>query len=134
MKKYFFISNDKRSECLKNMLVEDKIVKHFEDADFIVSAIPFSKDGITVSESEYKIDDLIKKLRGKKLITGAIKEEVKKKFIQNNIDFLDVAIDEIFPILNAIPTAEGIIADIISNTDITLNGSNILILRLRKNR
>lgn len=98
--------------------------------DCIISAIPFSKDGIYInapfSDKEIRVDDTLKILANKKLIAGAIKQEVKEK--ASNVDIIDLMNDERFTMLNVIPTVEGAIQIAMENTDITINDSRCLVL------
>ncbi len=98
--------------------------------DNIISAIPFSKDGIYInspfSNKQIKIEEVLKILTNKKLIAGVVKEEIKEK--AKEIDLIDIMEDERFTILNVIPTVEGAIQVAMENTDFTIRDSRCLIL------
>ena len=102
----------------------------FDEANIIVSPIPFSKDGIKISNEELKCEDLIKSLKNtdKILISGAISKEYKMKLNENKIRYYDLMERDSMAIYNAIPTAEGAIAVAIGNTDFTVHDASILIL------
>lgn len=126
--KVYVIGEDERSNNLRKIYKED-IVK-MEDAQIVYCPIPFSRDGITLTSSQMKIDELINiiKNKGVKIVSSNIKEDVNNKLIQNNIDVIDLSKYEEFTIKNAIATSEGAIKKAIEMTDITLNGSSILIM------
>jgi dipicolinate synthase subunit A len=62
------------------------------------------------------------------LIAGSISQEITEMIEDNNIKIIDVMKNEELVILNTIATAEGAIESAISNTDIILHKSNVLIL------
>lgn len=126
--KIHIIGEDSRTVNLRK-IYENDIVK-IENADIIFCPIPFSKDGKIVNNSNITIDELINNIKNtnKRLITGAIKEDVINKLKENNIDVIDIMEYEEFAIKNAVATSEGAIKKAIEMTDITLNKSNILIL------
>lgn len=120
------IGKDERSNYLRKIYAE-KIVK-FEDADYIFCPIPFTRDGIKINGEELKIDELIYKIKGRVLVSGAINEDVRKKLQKNNIKFIDLMNFEEFSLMNAIATSEGAIKKAIEMTDFTLNNSNIMVM------
>lgn len=126
--KVYIIGEDERSNNLRK-IYKNNIVK-IEEAQVIFCPIPFSRDGITLTSSQTKIDDLIDiiKNRGVKIVSSNIKEDVNNKLIQNNIDVIDLSKYEEFTIKNAIATSEGAIKKAIEMTDITLNDSTILVM------
>lgn len=126
--KIHIIGEDSRTVNLRKIYQND-IVK-LEDANIVFCPIPFSKDGKTINNSNITIDELIEKIKNtnKKLVTGAIKEDVINKLNENNIDVIDIMEYEDFAIKNAVATSEGAIKKAIEMTDITLNKANILIL------
>ena len=74
------------------------------------------------------IADLIKYCEGKKLIAGAITNEVYILAEKNNVEVIDLMQNEELTVLNTIATAEGAIEIAVKNTEKTIQGSNILIL------
>lgn len=122
------IGEDKRSVNLREILKNDKV--SMDEADCIISPIPFSKDGEYINGERIKIDDLIGMISksNKILISGAIDEESCRKMIEKNICFYDLMNYEEFSIMNAIATSEGAIKKAIEMTDFTINNSNIMIL------
>ena len=102
-------------------------------SDIIVSAIPFSKDDVYVnakfSKNEILLDEITKFLENKTFIAGSISKRFYKLIeSKNNVKIFDLMNSEEMAILNSISTAEGAIKIAIEETDITIHGSNILIL------
>ncbi len=103
-----------------------------EVCDNIISAIPFSKDGEYInspfSNEKLNMDETLKILTGKNLITGAINKEVKEKANLNRVNIRDLMDNERLTILNTIPTVEGAIQVAMENTEVTIHDSNCLVL------
>lgn len=118
-----------------------------EKSKNIITAIPISKDNkyinspysstkIPIRDVIYNNDEKTKKI----IITGNINEEVlntnrynidsNAKVIDkiNKNEIIDVLKKEEFAVLNAISTAEGAIETIINNTNMTIQGSKILVI------
>lgn len=110
----------------------DSIEKIGNKCRYIISSIPFSKEGRTVnceySENEIYIEDFLCKIKNKTLIAGAINTETKTICTNNNIEIIDLLDIEELTVLNVIPTVEGAIKVAIDETEYTLNNSKILIL------
>lgn len=125
--KYCILGEDKRSVNLRK-IYENQV--KIENAQVIICPIPFSKDDVNINNENLTINELINiaKEDGKIIVSGAIKENIRKKFEENNIKYYDIMEYEEFSILNAIATSEGAIKKAIEMTDFTLNNSNILIL------
>ena len=73
------LGEDKRSLNLRNIL--NSCSTNIDEADCIVTPIPFTKDGVYISGERLKIVDLIDMLSksNKILISGSINEESRKK-------------------------------------------------------
>jgi dipicolinate synthase subunit A len=104
-----------------------------ENSDIIICPIPFSKDVHKInskySSVDIEIEELFKKLEPeKKLILGAINNYSKELAKKYGIVYIDYHNDEGYQILNTIPTAEGALSIIISETRKTLFGSKVLVL------
>ena len=129
MIKMFFIGKDKRTMYLKELYEKESLVtEDLESANYVILPIPITKDGIHITGEDIIIDDIIKNFKNKKIISGGISSDIKRKFQINNIDYVDLmSLDEI-AILNAIPTAEGAIARSMEETQKTIHGSNVLVL------
>ena len=124
-----------KSEELKgknNINFFDSVKQTIKSTDIVIGPIPFSKDGIMIntpfSDVEITIKSLVEALEGKTFIVGSITDEIKRLFESNNIKVIDVMKNEELVILNTIATAEGAIKEAISNTDIILHKSNVLVL------
>jgi len=127
MKKYCVIGQDDRSVNLRKMYInEGKTLVDYKEADYIIAPIPFSRDGIKITGEIISCDELINSLHGKVLFTGAISNNIKDKLSEvKYYDLMDL--DEV-AVMNAIPTAEGAIYEAIKNSNITLSGSNVLVM------
>lgn len=127
MDKYCIIGRDDRSINLRKLYVDEgKKVVDYLSADYVISPIPFSRDGIKITGEILECDEVIKVLENKILFTGALSCEMKEKL--KGIKYYDLMeLDEV-AVLNAIPTAEGAIYEAIKNSDITLSGSNVLVM------
>lgn len=131
MRKFCILGTDLRSENLRKILKEDNCkIADLEHSNVIITAIPFTKDGVKVNGEILTCDELIETLKdtNKILISGAFPKDIKAKLIKNNIENYDLMENDSMAIKNAIPTAEGAISTAILNTDFTLHGSNVLIL------
>lgn len=127
MKKYCIIGEDERSTYIRKMYIEEgKEITDYIKADYIIAPIPFSRDGIRITGEVITCDELISSIENKILFTGAVSNSLKEKM--TNVKYYDLMeLDEV-AILNAIPTAEGAIFEAIKNSNITLNGSNVLVM------
>lgn len=122
---------------IKNAHECNSINELIESADVVIGPVPFSSNGKTInstfSNEEISIKDLTDALKNKIFIAGAIKEEVYKLLENKNVEVIDLLKREELSVLNSISTAEGAIQIAIQETEITLTGSNILIMGFRKN-
>ena len=129
------IFEDKRSKYLKEMYDKENLIT--EDiclANYIITAMPFTKDNKYVNSTNFLISDLIAILKERNitLITGALKLNMIDELTINKINYYDILKEESTAIKNAIPTAEGAIYRAIENSDITLNNSNVLVMGFGK--
>lgn len=103
-----------------------------DKSKIVLGPIPLSKDGENINapfcQENIKIREIIEKLNdsGKTFIAGAIKDNVYE--MSKNIKMIDLMEQEDLTILNTIATAEGTIQVAIENTEINIQGSEILIL------
>ena len=133
--KQVYLYGLEKTEELKNKdntFFCDNLEETIKDIQIIISSIPFSRDGINIntpfSDNTITINSLIQNLEGKTLIAGNVSQEITNLFEDNNVKLIDVMKNEELVILNTIATAEGAIKEAISNTDIILHKSNVLIL------
>ena len=125
-------------EKAENLQKDEKVVfcrsleELMNNTDVLIAPIPFSKNNIDLhmpfSDSRITIEEIIDKMKAKKIISGSIKQEIVKKAEDNHIGIIDIMKNESLAILNTIATAEGTIELIISNTDKILQGQKILVL------
>ena len=119
------------AECV-NVKQHDTIETFVESVDIVISGVPLSRDEKTVfaplSKKIIAIDELLRKLKNKTFIAGAIKENVYDIAKGNNIEIIDMLEKEELTILNCIPTAEGALQVAMEESEITLHRSNVLVL------
>ena len=106
------------------------IEKCVENCEFIISAIPFSKDyeniNMPYSKLKISIEECMNKIKGKKLIAGSINETIQNKY--KEVKIYDLLRDEELTIANANTTAEGAIQIAMEETLTTIYNSKVLIL------
>ena len=98
--------------------------------DVIIFPVDGIKDDCTVTsyfnESDLFLNEMDLNIKERTLVFSGVKTSKLDSIFGNNyiklMDFDDVSIK------NSIPTAEGVIANIIENTDYTINDSNIVVL------
>jgi len=115
---------------VKNYLSMDEAL---ENSDVIVCPVPFSKEMHKINTKyasiDIEVEDFFKRLgKGKILLLGAINNYSKELADKYGIAYTDYYNDEGYQILNTIPTAEGALSIIISETKDTLFGSKVLVL------
>lgn len=126
---FFVVGEDKRSKYLREMYEkEGKIVDSVDKADYVISAIPFTKDKIHITSTDVKIEDFLKNIKNKTLFSSGVSQEFLQKFEENNIKYIDVMASDYIAYLNAIPTAEGAIYKAMEYTDFVLHNANVLVL------
>ena len=118
---------------IQNNVIQCNSIKELvQSSDIIIGPVPFCSNGRTInatfSNEEILLIDFTKELNGKKFIAGAIKENVYELLKDKNVEIIDILKREELSVLNSISTAEGAIQIAMENTEITLSGSNILIL------
>ena len=120
------------TEKSDNIMVCDSIKQLVESADIIIGPVPFSSNNKTInatfSNEEILLTDFTKDLNGKTFIAGAIRDNVYELLKEQDVEIIYILKREELSVLNSISTAEGAIQIAMEQTDITLCGSNILIL------
>lgn len=116
----------------KNILQCEFIDEIYKNCNYIISGIPFSKNGEQVnapySNKTIKIKEVLEKLNNKTLIAGAIGGNIRQIATKNNVKVIDLMEDESFTVLNVIPTVEGAIQVAMENTGFTIHNSKCLVL------
>lgn len=119
-----------------------KSLNEIDKNDIIISAFPMSIDGENIyapfakDDKIIKLDELEKILRDENhiLFAGKIPDKIKKQNenkkeqTENQTGIYDFYDDEKITILSTISTAEGAIAKAIEETEISLDGANVLVL------
>lgn len=118
---------DCRAENISSL--EDAVAK----CDVIIGPIPFSKElnkvNASYAEEPIEIDAFFGKVTPEKqLFFGAMNKNARELAEKSSIKYMDYHQDESYQILNTIPTVEGAVALMVSETDRTVFGSNVLIL------
>ncbi len=148
------LGGDERSVKLANLLQEDgnhidlfgfdnlkvdglKISENLdlaiEKSNIVIGPLPCSKDNILLNtplySKEIKIEEIFNKMNSDQVfIGGKISNEISNIAKHYNIDTVDFLKREEMAVLNAIPTAEGAIQVAMEKMEITIHGSNIMIL------
>ena len=82
----------------QNIIQCKNVEQAINEAEIIITAIPFSKDNKNIntplSEKNLKIEEILNKIKGKKVFTGNISKEIKEKFDKENIEFFDIIKNE----------------------------------------
>ena len=129
MSSFYIIEGDKRNINIKKMYEDEgKALENFLYANYIIAPTPFSKDGVNVTGTDIKCEEILQWCENKILFSGAIPKAVKEQLDKENIKYYDLMEYDELAILNAIPTAEGAIKIAMEKTDITLCGADILVL------
>ena len=104
-----------------------------ENADYIVGPIPCSHNGGALNAPFHNapiyVEDLFRLIKPHQVfIAGFMKPDIFTLAQKYNIHAIDMLKREELLVLNAIPTAEGAIKIAIEETDITLHGSQMLVV------
>lgn len=126
----FELSEDFQNKA--NITICKDLKTAIKKSKIIIAPIPFSSDRqnllMTFSEEKVSISDFLENIDGKVVIGGNFSEDVRKKFEEKNVKYIDVIKREEFSVLNAIATAEGTIEIILRETERTLHGSKVLVM------
>lgn len=122
---------DKTTNCQAENIAS--LEEAVSTCDIIVGPIPFSKEGKIVNSSysgePIEIENLFSKITTeKKLYFGAPNKNSRELAEKYSIKYNDYYQDESYQILNTIPTVEGAIALMVSETEKTVFGCKVLIL------
>ncbi|MBC7958705.1 MAG: hypothetical protein H7X94_02460 [Vallitaleaceae bacterium] len=105
----------------------------FLECDIIVVPIPFSRDQKNIFsryfDKEISVDSFLSYVNKNHLIIGgpfSIQEH--KRIKELGAKLIDITSLETFKLMNAIPTAEGVLSEVILKLDKTIHGSRGLIL------
>lgn len=117
----------------ENIIICNNYENAIKNSNVIIGPIPFSKNGKDVfTIHDYlptlDIEDLFKLCKNKLIIAGVISKSIKDIANKYKVSIFDLFSLEEMAILNSIPTSEGAIQIAMQESDITLHGSNILIL------
>lgn len=105
----------------------------FLESDIIIVPIPFSRDQINLFTRYFiehvSIHSFLKYITTAHIIIGGPFSETESKKIKDlGGKLIDITALETFKLMNAIPTAEGVLSELINKTDRTLHSSYALIL------
>lgn len=100
-----------------------------EKAPVLAAGIPLIKAGGKVNGTEEKAEELLCFLeKGQHFFAGCIPLEIKKKIEQQGAVTHDLMEKKSVAVFNSIATAEGILAEAITRSDVNLNKSKCLVL------
>lgn len=129
MSYFYIIGTDKRTEYIREMYkTTGKLTDNLAKAKYVVMTTPFTKDNVKLFGTDILIEEIISKCKNKIVFSGAVPSFAKEIFENNQIPLYDLMEYDDVAILNAIPTAEGAISIAMEMSDITLNGSDALVL------
>lgn len=150
LKEIGIIGDDLRINYLKKMYKDEgfEVIESYKYCDTVITSIPFSRDGVYLTNTDIKINDVIEYIKSKNeknkeldnnsidnklrktitIISGSISSEMRNKLENNSIKYIDILEFEDIAILNSIPTAEGAIFTAMSKTTTTLCNSKCLVL------
>lgn len=116
-----------KTEEFENIKKCENMSEAIGRGDFVVSAVPLSKDNTTVaapfSNKDIYITEVIENIDNKLFMAGKINNNIFK-----NINYIDLLEREELAVFNSISTAEGAIQIAMEETLTTIHGSNILVL------
>lgn len=120
--------NEKETVTKANYLSE-----LFLESDLIIVPIPFSRDNKHVFTKYFvdsiSINSFITNLNKNNIIIGGpFTDEIMQEIKKQKAKVIDITALETFKMKNSIPTAEGVLAEIIHKLNSTINNSNGLIL------
>ena len=129
---YGLEKHNKEINDIKNIEICNSLGDAIEQSNIVIGPIPFSRDGETMnspfSNVEIDLEDFASWLDKKILFAGSIPEKFYKIAKDTQAVITDIMKIEEIAILNIIATAEGAICKIIEETDVNLQGSNVLII------
>lgn len=117
----------------KNITIFNKLDKNFFECDVLMLPIPYkNNDGhinhVIGAKKLALIDFAFYILPTSLVVLGKADDEIDKISKVCGFKYFDLLGDETFAVLNSIPSAEGAIQRAMENTDITIHGSDILVL------
>ena len=119
---------------IQDICVQGKTMKEtIQSSMVLISAIPFSKDGMTIpsltSASDMTVDSFLNhSFHGQILFAGMISPKIRSHCNQYSIDYYDFMEDDCIAIANGIATAEGAIMEAITKSSGNLHKSHCLVL------
>ena len=64
MEKYCIVGTDDRSNYIRKLYINENInIVDFEEADYIISSVPFTRDLIHLTSTNIKCDEFIEKIK-----------------------------------------------------------------------
>lgn len=121
---FYIEQNDLRMKYLSEILTS----KHYETQPFyIMPDYPFCLI-VSPAKKVEQLLEIINKMPPESILIGGQNSEYVKPYSEkNNITYIEITKDEAFAVQNAVPTAEGTISLILSNTESTIQGMDIAI-------
>ena len=143
-KSVLIIGGDKRQRVLSGLLSDDGYkVTHinenaentdsaFSDNDIIYLPLPVSRDRVYISSdnSNFKLElcEIVSAVKEKHIVFGGgIPKGIREHFEEENIEYHDCLMSELFELQNARFTSQGALKLLLDNTEECLKGKNVLI-------
>ncbi len=125
--RFFIYENDLRQIAIGKALLNRGYTKvnaeEIGSADIVI--LPFINVETVVNIDENFFDNLKK---GVKVFTGAKNDVLIEKFKKNEVSCNEILVSKEMAVLNAVPTAEGLLYNVLGDIEKCLVGANVLVL------
>ncbi len=125
--RFFIYETDLRQVAIGESLVEKGLEKicleNIGEADVII--LPF----VNVEKDVTLDNEFFESLKkGVKVYTGAKDDRVRESFEKHSVKYTEILDSKIMTVLNALPTAEGVLFNVLGDYDKCLVGAKVLVL------
>ncbi len=143
MKNFLFVGGDERQIFAAEYITNcgnsarfantyDELKKAIYEADVIVLPLPLTRDGKHINAEPEKgfitIEELLFLLgKGMILMAGIVSDDISERILSKGVVLYDYYKSESLAIINSVSTAEGVIYELIGNSNINLQGSKALV-------
>lgn len=135
MIKFIALGGDGRTEFMAQSLTDKGFpteisdsLSALENADAVILPLPYTADNIHIKGTEITVDDFASSIdKNKTVFIGKADEKIKNSLNARGIEFYDYNARDEFAQKNAVPTAQGVLSFVLSNTDVTLSSLKIAV-------